>query len=192
MLRNFPSVQIHYHYVSMYAAIVSLFPSMFGERMEGKSGERLQEQKDDRTICAIWGEGWEWQREGETSTCLMLIGDITYTNNEAEDDNIFCMTSAFVKAVLTQWNGTLNHPRSPRSVCMAHIPTRMHARRDFTSNFPARYHKKRVTSWGGSETRGHFERGREHGLFSNQYTDTLRWEINAGVGGGISELLPDC
>ncbi|KAI9523478.1 hypothetical protein NQZ68_027336 [Dissostichus eleginoides] len=76
---------------------------------------RLQEQKDDGTICTIGGEGREGerQREGETSTCLMVIGDIAYTNNEAEDDNIFCMTSVFVKAVLTQRNGTLNHPHAP-------------------------------------------------------------------------------
>lgn len=39
-----------------------------------------------------------------------MIGDITYTNNEAEDDNIPCMTSVFAKAVLTRRNGTLNHP----------------------------------------------------------------------------------
>lgn len=37
----------------------------------------------------------------KTSTCLMVIGDTTYTNNEAADDNIFCMMSVFAKAVLT-------------------------------------------------------------------------------------------
>lgn len=45
----------------------------------------------------------------KSSTCLTVIGDITYTNNEAEDDNIPCMTSVFAKAVLTRRNGTLNH-----------------------------------------------------------------------------------
>lgn len=49
-------------------------------------------------------------RAEKSSTCLTVIGDITYTNNEAEDDNIPCMTSVFAKAVLTRRNGTLNHP----------------------------------------------------------------------------------
>lgn len=73
-----------------------------------------REKKDDGTICTIDGSDSKGERQGkgETSTCLMAIGDITYTNNEAEDDNIFCMMSVFVKAVLTQQDGTLNHPHA--------------------------------------------------------------------------------
>lgn len=51
----------------------------------------------------------EWWKDSETCMCLMVIGGITYTNNEASDDNIFCMTSTFVKAVLTRRNSTLDH-----------------------------------------------------------------------------------
>lgn len=141
-----------------------------------------QEQKDDGTICTIGGkdrEG-EWQREGETSTCLMVIGDITYTNNEAEDDNIFCMTSVFVKAVLTQRNGTLNHPHAPDMYTQWHAQTHLntHARtRDFTSHFPARCHIKYAITRGEE---GHFVWW-VYALFVNQYTSTQRRDINAGV-----------
>lgn len=142
----------------------------------------VQEQKDDGTICTIGGkdrEG-EWQREGETSTCLMVIGDITYTNNEAEDDNIFCMTSVFVKAVLTQRNGTLNHPHAPDMYTQWHAQTHLntHARtRDFTSHFPARCHIKYAITRGEE---GHFVWW-VYALFVNQYTSTQRRDINAGV-----------
>lgn len=99
-------------------AAVAICESISVKPLERKGMEEMQrvrEQKDDGTICTIGGKDREGERrrEGETSACLMVIGDITYTNNEAEDDNIFCMTSVFVKAVLTQRNGTLNHPRGP-------------------------------------------------------------------------------
>ena len=68
----------------------------------------------------------------------MVIGDITYTNNDAEDDNIFCMTCTFVKAVLTQRNGTLNHPHAPEVYTRQRAQTQLnaHPRADFTSYFP--------------------------------------------------------
>lgn len=105
----------------------------------------------------------ERQGKGETSTCLMAIGDITYTNNEAEDDNIFCMMSVFVKAVLTQRDGTLNHPHA-LDVHMqrhTHTHTQMHPkqarpREDFTSHFLAWCHVKYAIARGEEETRGHF------------------------------------
>lgn len=117
---------------------------------------RLQEQKDDGTICTIAGESreGEWQREGETSTCLMVIGDIIYTNNEAEDDNIFRMTSVFVKAVLTQRNGTLNHPHTPDVYAQWHAQTHLNTHRrtktfHFTFSSPIKY----ATTRGGEGTR---------------------------------------
>lgn len=50
----------------------------------------------------------------------MVIGDITYANNEAVDDNIFSLMSVYVKAVLTQPNGTLNHPQVPEVLGQQH------------------------------------------------------------------------
>lgn len=92
-----------------------------------KDRKKQLEKKDDGTICTIGGSDREGERQGkgEASTCLMAIGDITYTNNEAEDDNIFCMMSVFVKAVLTQRDGTLNHPHAP-DVRVAHTHARAH------------------------------------------------------------------
>lgn len=58
----------------------------------------------------------------------MVIGDITYTNNEAEDDNIFCMTSVFVRTVLTQRNGTLNHPHAPDAYSQCGDTSKKHTR----------------------------------------------------------------
>ncbi len=141
---------------------------------------RVQEQKDDGTICTIGGEGreGEWQREGETSTCLMVIGDITYTNNEAEDDNIFCMTSVFVKAVLTQRNGTLNHPHAPDVYAQWHAQTHLntHARTrrfHFTFSSPMSYKVCNYKRWGGGDT-------------GSLCKSTKRRDINAGIG--VSEL----
>lgn len=131
-----------------------------------------QREKDDGTICTIGGSDREGERQGkgETSTCLMAIGDITYTNNEAEDDNIFCMMSVFVKAVLTQRDGTLNHPHAP-DVRIARTYTHAHAREDFTSHFPARCHVKYAIAGGEEETRGHFVR-EVYASFVSQYTHT--------------------
>lgn len=151
-------------------ALVSASPTFCQLQKERKE---QREKKDDGTICTIGGSDREGERQGkgETSTCLMAIGDITYTNNEAEDDNIFCMMSVFVKAVLTQRDGTLNHPHAP-DVRIAGTYTHAHAREDFTSHFPARCHVKYAIAGGEEETRGHFVR-EVYASFVSQYTHTL-------------------
>lgn len=83
------------------------------------------------------------------------------SNNEAEDDNIFCMMSVFVKAVLTQRDGTLNHPHTldVHTRPQTHTQTRpkqARSREDFTSHFPARCHVKYAIARGEEETWGHF------------------------------------
>lgn len=116
------SLHCHCFYCYLWVALSQTFWPESNRR-----DVRVQEQKDDGTICTIGEVGieGEWQREGETSTCLMVIGDITYTNNEAEDDNIFCMMSVSVKAVLTQQNGTLNHPQAADMYAQWHAQTHL-------------------------------------------------------------------
>lgn len=157
---------------------------------------RPQEQKDDGTICTIGGEGreGEWQREGETSTCLMVIGDITYTNNEAEDDNIFCMTSVFVKAVLTQGNGTLNHPHASDMYVQWHAQTHLksHARTKrfhFTFSRLMSYKVCNCKRWEGDI--GSLCRRERYALFVSQYASTQRWEINAALGNTAASVTQD-
>lgn len=89
----------------------------------------------------------------KSSTCLTVIGDITYTNNEAVDDNILCMTSVFAKAVLTQRNGTLNHPH-----CDAPTHLNAHARGKFHFAFssPMSDKVRDYKEGGDEETQGHF------------------------------------
>lgn len=80
----------------------------------------------------------------------MVIGDITYTNNEAEDDNIFCMTSVFVKAVLTQRDGTLNHPHAP-DACAQNTHPNTHSltkRFHFTFSGPVSYESAQLRAEG--------------------------------------------
>lgn len=109
----------------------------------------------------------------------MVIGDITYTNNEAEDDNIFCMTSVFVKAVLTQRNGTLNHPHAP-DAHKTHPNTHSLTKRfHFTFSGPVS-HEVRNYERRGEVTQGHFVKG-VYALFVNQCRSTQSREINTGV-----------
>lgn len=96
----------------------------------------------------------------KSSTCLTVIGDITYTNNEAEDDNIPCMTSVFAKAVLTRRNGTLNHPHRDAPDASERVRARAHGRFHFTFSSPmsdkVRDYKEGTGGTGEEERQGHF------------------------------------
>lgn len=121
----------------------------------------------------------------------MVIGDITYTNNEAEDDNIFCMTSVFVKAVLTQRNGTLNHPHAPDAYAQWHAQTHLntHARTKrfhFTFSRLMSYKVHNHKRWGGDT--GSFCKAGICLACQSLHKHTQRREIKTGVGNMVTSV----
>lgn len=55
------------------------------------------------------------------------LEDIASSNGQEGDDNIFCMTSVFVKAVLTQGGATLNHSQIQDISAQRHTYLNTHA-----------------------------------------------------------------
>lgn len=142
-----------------------------------QSEAKKEKESDERT------DGRTDGRRTRRSTCLTLTGDISYTNNEAKDDKILCMTSA--TAVLARHTGTLNHPHRDAPT---QLDTHAHRRFHFAFSSPM------------SDKAGDYKAGEGGGatgslsmtaawLFINQYPAAGRTGVNAGVVSAQTDLV---